>query len=484
MKFIADFHIHSHFSMATSKQLTPEYLDYWAKIKGLNVVATGDFTHPGWLKELKQKLEPAEPGLFKLKKEFILPNNYAQNIDVRFILTAEISNIYKKYDKVRKIHNVVLAPDFETVEKIQFELSKRNFNITSDGRPILGLDARDLLEIILTANENNFFIPAHIWTPWFSALGSKSGFDTIDECYADLGKYIYAIETGLSTNAPLNWMCSFLDKYTLLSNSDAHSPEKLGRNANILNTTLSYPAIIEAIKDQKSNKFMGTIDMFPQEGKYHYDGHRKCGVCWNPVETLKHNGICSKCGKPVVIGVTNRIVELSDRTDIMKRPNRKPFYSIIPLKEILSEITGVGPNTKTVDRNYVKIIQKAGSEFNVLLNLSISDVKKAAGELIGEAIKRMREGRIIIKEGFDGEFGVIKVFNDNEIKNYGAKKSIFEISAPAKNTIPKLSKDKLLNFDLSEYQELRKTYKIVKKTTGKKKLSEKNNNLNKQYSLL
>ena len=471
MKFIADLHIHSHFSMATSKLLTPEYLDYWAKIKGINVVATGDFTHPSWLKELEEKLEPAEPGLFKLKKKYIIPNNYAQNIDVRFILSAEISNIYKKYDKVRKVHNVVLAPDFKTVEKIQSELKKRKFNISSDGRPILGLDSRDLLEMMLHANENNFFIPAHIWTPWFSALGSKSGFDTIEECYDDLSKHIFAVETGLSTNPPLNWMCSFLDKYTLLSNSDAHSPEKLGRNANILNTTLSYPAIIEAIKNKKSDKFIGTIDMFPQEGKYHYDGHRKCGICWNPVETLKHNGICTKCGKPVVIGVTNRIVERADRVDITERPNRKIFHSIIPLKEILSEILGVGPNTKTVAKNYVEIIQKAGSEYNILLNLSITDVIKTSGELIGEAIRRMREGQIIIKEGFDGEFGVIKVFNNQEIKNYGKKTSLFTAPPPSKINIKQLKDDKLLNFNLSEYKELSKIHKIVKQAKKKKTVS-------------
>ena len=393
MKFIADLHIHSHFSIATSKQLNPEYLDYWAKIKGINVVGTGDFTHPGWLEEMKQKLEPAEQGLFKLKKEFVIPDNYANHLDVRFLLTAEISNIYKKNNKVRKIHNVVFAPDFETVEKIQYQLKKRKFNITSDGRPILGLDAKDLLDIMLNVNKNIFFIPAHIWTPWFSVLGSKSGFDTIEECFEDLTKHIYAVETGLSTDAPLNWMCSFLDKFTLLSNSDAHSPEKLGRNANIFNTALSYPAIIEALKNQKSDNFVGTIDMYPQEGKYHYDGHRKCEINWNPVETLQHNGICPKCKKPVTIGVTHRIVELSDRTDITQRPNKKPFYSLIPLKEILSEIFGVGPNTKTVNKNYIKTIQKAGSEFNILMNLSIEEIKKTSGELLAEDVNRLAELR-------------------------------------------------------------------------------------------
>ncbi|MCD4694768.1 MAG: endonuclease Q family protein, partial [Bacteroidales bacterium] len=285
MKFIGDFHIHSHFSIATSKELQPEYLDYWARKKGIKVVGTGDFTHPGWTKELKEKLEPAEEGLFKVKTEFKKRIPFPVKGDVRFLLTAEISNIYKKNGKVRKVHNVVFAPSFEVVEKIQGKLSALGFNITSDGRPILGLDSRDLLNICLDASEDIFFVPAHIWTPWFSALGSKSGFDSIDECYDDLSEYIYAVETGLSTDPPMNWMVSPLDKYTLISNSDAHSPEKLGRNANLFDTEISYPSIIGAMKTGDPKKFLGTIDFFPQEGKYHYDGHRKCGIRWSPLET-------------------------------------------------------------------------------------------------------------------------------------------------------------------------------------------------------
>jgi PHP family Zn ribbon phosphoesterase len=245
MRFIADLHIHSHFSIATSKDLVPEKLDFWARMKGISVVGTGDFTHPGWTKELKEKLEPAEPGLFKLKDELRISG--APDRPMRFLLTAEISNIYKKNGKVRKNHNVVLAPDFETVEGIQARLARIG-NITSDGRPILGLDARDLLELVLEVNENVFFIPAHIWTPWFSVLGSKSGFDSIEECFEDLTPHIHAVETGLSSDPPMNWMCSFLDRYTLVSNSDAHSPEKLGREANLFDSDLSSPAMIRAMK--------------------------------------------------------------------------------------------------------------------------------------------------------------------------------------------------------------------------------------------
>lgn len=457
MKFIGDFHIHSHYSRATSKQLIPEYLDFWARIKGITVVGTGDFTHPGWLDELKEKLEPAEQGLFKLKDELkindFISNKKIINSQVRFILTSEISNIYKKTGKVRKVHNLIFAPDFETVEKIQNKLINLNFNIKSDGRPILGLDSRDLLDMVLNISDDCFFVPAHIWTPWFSALGSKSGFDSIDECFGDLSKYIYAVETGLSTDPPMNWMCSFLDKYTLISNSDAHSPEKLGRNANLFNTELSYNNIIDALKTGNPNTFLGTIDMYPQEGKYHYDGHRKCNICWNPVETLKHNNICTVCDKKVTVGVTNRIVQLSDRTDINERKNKLPFYSIIPLKEILSEIAGVGPNSKKVAENYNLLINKSGAELDILLNLSLEEIKKSAGELPATAIKRMRTNRVIIQEGFDGEYGKIKVFKENEIKNFGLQ-GLFQDNNNEQNII----KRKLLNFDLNEYKLLRQGY--------------------------
>ena len=421
MKFIGDLHIHSHFSLATSKQLTPEYLDMWGKIKGIKVIGTGDFTHPGWIKELKEKIEPAEQGLYKLKKDYIvdspIPRFNSMEYDTRFLLSAEISSIYKKNGKVRKIHSVVLAQDFETVEKIQQSLINIGGNITSDGRPILGLDAKKLLEMCLEASEDIFFIPAHIWTPWFSVLGSKSGFDTIEECFEDLTPHISAIETGLSTNAPMNWMCSFLDDFTLLSNSDAHSPEKLGRNANIFNTDLSYNNICNAIKSGSPDKFLGTIDMYPQEGKYYYDGHRKCGVLLNPMETLHNNGLCPKCNRNVTVGVMNRIVQLSDREDLSNRKNRLPYHSIIPLKEIISEIVGVGPNSKTVTRQYNDIVNSLGTESEILLNLPIEEINNRAGEILAEAIQRMREQKVIISEGFDGQFGTIKVFQNGELKN-------------------------------------------------------------------
>ncbi|MFC2091280.1 endonuclease Q family protein [Elusimicrobiota bacterium] len=412
MRFICDFHIHSHYSIATSKNLIPEYLDVWARIKGIRVLGTGDFTHPGWINELKEKLEPDNNGLFKLKKQYSR-HTHSGDTETRFILTSEISSIYKKNDQVRKVHNLIISPDYETVQKIRHKLSGIG-NISSDGRPILKLDSRDLLEIVLESSDNSILIPAHIWTPWFSVLGSKSGFNSIQECYDDLTRYIYAVETGLSSDPPMNWKCSFLDKYTIISNSDAHSPEKLAREANIFNTELSYDSIISALKTGDPEKFLGTIEFFAQEGKYHYDGHRKCGVCLNPLKTKKYNRICPVCGKQVVRGVLNRVMELSDRTNTGERPNRHPFYSIIPLKEILSEISARGPDTKQVGRIYNDLIKKSGSELNLLIDMPQEDIKNLGNEMLAEGIRRMRSNEVIIREGYDGEYGSIELFDKKE----------------------------------------------------------------------
>ncbi len=449
MYFIADFHIHSHYSIATSKNLTPENLDYWARMKGITVIGTGDFTHPGWIKELRERLEPAEPGLFKLKEEFRITG--APQRLVRFVLSSEISTIYKKNGKVRKNHNVLLAPDFETVEQIQARLSKIG-NITSDGRPILGFDAHDLLELTLDVNEKNVFFPAHIWTPWFSTLGSKSGFDSIEECFEDLTPHIFAVETGLSSDPPMNWLCSFLDRYTLVSNSDAHSPEKLGREANLFDTELSYPSIVQAMRHPQEGGFLGTVEFYPQEGKYHFDGHRKCGIVWDPLETIRHNGICPVCGKKLTVGVLSRVAQLSDRDDIEARPNRLPFYSLVPLKEVLAEILNTGGHSKKVDQAYQNIIQKAGSEFDVLLNLPLDDLAKLTNEVVLEAVRRMRNREVVVKEGFDGQFGEIHVFDDRERNHLTAQKSLFNsmVMEPQKryhlvNPIP---------FDIKEFRRL------------------------------
>jgi len=452
MKFIGDFHIHSHYSLATSKELRLDYLDYWARLKGIKVVGTGDFTHPGWLQELKEQLEPAEEGLLRLKEENKLSTRLPGEEDARFILTAEISNIYKKKGEVRKVHNVVFAPSFDIAEKIQNRLLSYGFNITSDGRPIIGMDSKDLLELCLESSEDIFFVPAHIWTPWFSVLGSKSGFDSVNECFEDLSVHITAVEMGLSTDPPMNWMCSFLDVFTLTANSDAHSPEKLGRNANIFNTELSYKDIIDAMRSGNQENFLGTINFFPQEGKYHYDGHRKCGIRWSPLDTLQNNEICPVCGKKITVGVMNRIAQLADRDNILDRNNRHPFYSLIPLKEILSEIEGVSSDSNKVDQHYKKLVHKAGSEFNLLLHYDIDQVNTIGGELLCEAVRRMRNREVYIQEGYDGEYGTIKVFKDGETRSFSQSASLFGEPETIYQTIN--SPRPLLGFDLEAFHRL------------------------------
>lgn len=448
MKIIGDFHIHSRYSMATSKNLTPEWLDFWARAKGITVMGTGDFTHPSWLAELQEKLEPAEQGLFRLKNEYKQSAPWVQNANVRFMLTAEVSSIYKKMGKTRKVHNIIWSPDFETATKIQNEFEKRNFNITSDGRPIIGFDSQHLLDLCLNANENIFFVPAHIWTPWFSALGAKSGFDSIEECYGSLSDNIYAVETGLSSDPPMNWMISSLDKYALIANSDAHSPEKIGRNANIFDCELSYNAIVDALKSKDPQRFIGTIDMFPQEGKYHFAGHRKCNVCTDPTQTLEYNFNCPQCGKPLILGVMNRIAQLSDREDVSTQQHRSRLTYCISLKDILAEIYRVGENTKKVKLAYEELIGSGTSELKLLLDTPIDEIAGFAPLAVTEGIKRMRTGNIFISEGFDGEYGRIKVFDDSEWNK------------EQKCIVPNASfiapKRPLLNFDLKAYRKIEK----------------------------
>jgi uncharacterized protein (TIGR00375 family) len=408
MKFIADFHIHSKYSMATSTLLVPEMLDLWGKKKGITIIGTGDAVHPVWLSELIKKLTPAEDGLFSLKKKYSHPQTRLLNsgIEVRFVLTSEISNIYKKDGRVRKVHNIIVAPSFCAIQKIAKQLGKIG-NIISDGRPILGLDSRDLLEIVLEADSEAFVIPAHIWTPWFSVLGSKSGFDSIEECYRDLSKHIFAVETGLSSDPPMNWQCAFLDKYSLVSNSDAHSPQNLGREANIFNTEISYKSIVKALK-REDNGFIGTIEFFPQEGKYHFDGHRKCGIRWEPWETRKNNGVCTVCGKTVTVGVSNRVDKLAKRFSEMDQTLRREYFSLTSLKNILSQIFNVGAESKKVSVVYEQILEHAGTEFAVLLDKPIDELQ-SIDVLLAESVERLRNRNVTMVAGYDGVFGSVKV---------------------------------------------------------------------------
>jgi uncharacterized protein (TIGR00375 family) len=433
MRYVCDFHIHSKYSRATAKDTDVDNLVKWAKIKGINVLGTGDFTHPLWLKELKEKLEPAEPGLFKYKEKKIKNNNgFAvdnNKSETRFILTVEISSIYSKNGKTRKIHNLVFAPSFEVVEKINTHLGWIG-NLKSDGRPILGLDSKELAKIVFNTSEDCLLIPAHAWTPWFSIFGSNSGFDSIEECFEEYTKYIYSLETGLSSDPEMNWRWSALDNICLISNSDAHSPSKIGREANIFEgKEINYNLIKEAIKSANpkaltagsaergdSLRLTKTIEFFPEEGKYHWDGHRNCELCLSPEESFKYNNICPRCGRPLTIGVMNRVAKLADRKPGEKPEKTIPFQRLIPLNEIIADVLGMGVGTKGVAEHYKSLIKNFNSEFKILLDVEQEKIAAVSLPEIGEAISRVRQGNVKISPGFDGEFGKINVFGEGEEK--------------------------------------------------------------------
>lgn len=407
MPIYTDFHLHSKFSRATSQDMDLEHLDQWAKIKGINVLGTGDFTHPGWLSELKNKLEPAEDGLYKLRNS---------KTETRFILTAEISCIYSKAGRTRKIHLLVLSPSFDVVDKINTQLSWIG-NLKSDGRPILGLEAKELLRIVLDTCDNCLVIPAHIWTPWFSLFGANSGFDSIEECFEDLSERIYALETGLSSDPEMNWRLSALDNYTLVSNSDAHSPKNIGREANVFELKeVNYRNIVDIIKKRKTKKgkLLYTLEFFPQEGKYHYDGHRNCGVRFSPQQTKKANYLCPKCRKPLTIGVMHRVEKLADRPEGYRPKGSVPQKHLVPLTEIIGSALGQQKNTKAVEEEYQNLIQNFGSEFKILLEIPINELESSLDPRISEGIKRVREEKIKVLPGYDGEYGNVQIFEENE----------------------------------------------------------------------
>lgn len=402
MKFFADLHIHSRFSRATSRSLDLHVLARGARDKGIAVLGTGDFTHPAWFAEIENELQDAEPGLFRMKQG---------GEAVRFMLTAEISTIYKQGDKVRKVHHLIGAPDLQSARRISTSLARVG-NILSDGRPILGITSRNLLEIVLEASEHAFLIPAHIWTPWFSALGSKSGFDTIAECYGDLAPHIFAVETGLSSDPPMNWMVSSLDGYRLVSNSDAHSAEKLGREATVFETGMDYFAMLRAM--QTGEGLAGTVEFFPEEGKYHLDGHRDCGVALSPEETAELGGVCPVCGRKLTVGVLSRVEALADRHDGTRPPSARPFFSLIPLAEILGEIMQTGSASKRVKEAYARLVSRLGGELFLLLDSDLGEVRSAAGDVLALALARMRSGEVCKESGYDGRFGRVRVFRDHE----------------------------------------------------------------------
>jgi len=424
---IADLHLHSKYSRATAKNLDLEHIFIWAQKKGLHLVGTGDFTHPAWFSELETKLVPDHGGLFELREEFARPLleqiPRACQGPVKFILQTEISSIYKFGDKVRKVHNLVMFPDLESARLFNARLAAIG-NITSDGRPILGLDSRDLLEIALEACSDVIFIPAHIWTPWFSALGSKSGFDSIQECYRDLVEHIHAVETGLSSDPLMNWRVSSLDGFHLVSNSDAHSPAKLAREATLFECGLTYPALLDALRTGVG--MAGTLEFFPEEGKYHLDGHRKCGVRLTPEETAKLKGLCPVCGRKVVVGVLNRVVELADRGEGERGPRARDFTSLVALDQIVAESLGVsGRTSKKVLALYGSLLESLGPELRILLDLPLETIGNRYDSRIRTGVERVRSGHVHLEGGFDGEFGVVRVFSPREATRMQRGKALF-----------------------------------------------------------
>lgn len=454
MEYIADLHIHSKYSRATSRDLDLANIEKWAKIKGVDIIATGDFTYPAWFKEISEKLEPAEQGLYKLKNSYTITPSFKDekssdsNRDakscvstdwddskrpVKFFLSTEISLIYSKNDKTRRLHILVFAPSLEVVKKINEHLDKIG-NIKSDGRPILGLDAEEFTKIILDKSEKCMVVPAHAWTPWFSVFGSKSGFDSLEECLGKMTPYIYALETGLSSDPAMNWRLSKLDNITLISNSDAHSPSNIAREANIFNLEkLSYNEICNVLKEKNSKKLLGTIEFYPEEGKYHFDGHRDCNIEFSPDETKKHYGLCPVCKKPLTLGVAYRVDSLADRRIEIKHSineqkrqiitpkttdNLKyiPYINLVGLEKIIAEAKGVkSVHSKAVQNEYKELIKNFGTELKILMDVTYEEMlKKRINPQIIEGIKRVREGKLHIKPGFDGVYGEVEVFKKGE----------------------------------------------------------------------
>src|SRR6266545_5312000 len=427
MRFYADLHIHSKYSRACSRDLDIPNIRYRAGVAGLTVVGTGDFTHPGWFEELQATLVPAEPGLFRLRDDL------EQAVDrrlppscrgpVRFMLSVEISTIYKRAERTRKVHHLLYMPDLEAAAACTARLLRIG-NLASDGRPILGLDSRDLLEITLESGDGAYLVPAHIWTPWFSPLGSKSGFDAVEDCYADLAGHLFALETGLSADPAMCWRVSALDRYRLVSNSDAHSPPALGREATVFDTELDYFAIRRAL--ETGDGFGGTVEFFPEEGKYHLDGHRKCGVRLEPAETRRLGDRCPVCGKPLTVGVLHRVEELADRPAGFRPPGAAGFRNLIQLPQLVGEVLGVGPKSKGVGATVAAMVERLGPELEILERVPVEAIAKAASPLVAEAVDRVRRGAVIREPGYDGEYGVLRVFGPEELRAPSSAATLFE----------------------------------------------------------
>jgi len=410
-RFIADFHIHSKYSRATSKEMDVEHLAGSAKTKGIHLMGTGDFTHPFYLADLKKKLVPMGNGLFTYQ-------------DIHFILTAEVCNDFYSGGKGKRIHNVIFAPSFQTAERINARLQGYG-RLASDGRPDLRLDARDMVRLVLDIDPECLIVPAHVWTPWFSLFGANSGFNSVEACFGDQTANIYALETGLSSDPPMNWRLSALDRFALISNSDAHSPAKIGREANVFDTDLDYRAIVSAIKNRDNGKFLYTVEFFPQEGKYHFDGHRKCDICQAPRESMRNGDVCPKCGRKLTVGVMHRVEELADRPEGYVPPGAVPCKHLVPLVEIIAEATGKGVDTVAVKSTYDSLVQRVGAEFYILLELPEEQLCAELPGRVGQGIIKVRRGELDIKPGYDGVFGRVNIFGEAEGKDQRDQLSLF-----------------------------------------------------------
>jgi len=397
---IADLHIHSRYSRATSQDMIIPKIAEYSKLKGIGMVATGDFTHPEWLKELKKDLKFGD-GVYEYG-------------GIKFILSVEVNNIYTRGGKLRRIHNIIFAPDFETVEKANKYLARYG-KLEADGRPILSLDTYDMFKALIDISPDIFIVPSHIWTPWFSLFGSNSGFDSIEECFSDLKDKFFAVETGLSSDPAMNWRLSTLDNYTLVSNSDAHSPSRLGREANVFKEDLNYYQLRDVLKNKDREKFLYTIEFYPEEGKYHFDGHRKCGVRLSPKEARFNNNLCPVCSRNVTIGVLHRVETLSDREEGFVPVDTRPYRNLVPLEEVIAGALGVGRDTVGVKNEYRKLCNIFGNEFEILINVPVDELKNNTQEKIAQGIERARRGDVIINPGYDGEFGQVRIFEEEKL---------------------------------------------------------------------
>ncbi len=400
MRIIADLHLHSRYSRATSRDMDVEHMARWSRIKGITLLGTGDFTHPVWLRELRAKLQPTGHGLFTYD-------------GMHFMLTVEVSSIYPAGGRLRKIHNVLFAPSFEVVDKINAVLGRFG-NLLADGRPTLTLPTDKLVEYVMEISPDCMVVPAHAWTPWFSLYGSNSGFDTIAECFGDQLRHIAAVETGLSSDPAMNWRLSELDGVMLMSNSDAHSPPKLGREANVFATDLDYFEIMRMLREKDTSRFLYTIEFFPEEGKYHYDGHRTCNRRMTPKETKAAGGRCPVCGRTPTVGVMHRVELLADREEGFVPEGAVPYRNLVPLEEIIAEANGAKPGTVGVREEYFKLCEAFGGEFTVLLDAPVDEVRKHSSLRIAEGLRRVREGQVHIAPGYDGVFGEISIFKEGE----------------------------------------------------------------------